>query len=75
MINTTQSIVKAIFNEFGASKKKNNFNAKIAKNEIDSIFEAQRRERLTSVNKVYAKAGFSACNITSMMVQNQIARG
>lgn len=71
----TQQHIKRVCTELGISKPRDNFFASIAKDDINKIIAAQKKNITTPANNLYAKAGFQAKTITSIMVQNQIAQG
>ncbi len=69
---STHSIINSIFSTLGlATKPTETFYKEISKSEIDKIIIAQRKQ--SRANDIYSNAGFPANNITSKMVQNQIA--
>jgi len=75
MLSTVRKIVEKVYNELSFEKKNDTFFSDIARSEIETKFAAQKKADYGHVNNVYRKAGFGAENITSMIVQNQLARG
>lgn len=76
MPNTMQQIVKKVFADFGRSKpvERDYVKESIAL-ELKKLERLQKKAKLTSANEDYAKAGFKAETLTSIMVQKQIAAG
>ena len=69
--NTTQMLVKRVYEETGKTRKRNTekaFFSQLAKHEIDNILNCQR----TSVNDQYSNSGFHADSLAGIMVQNQL---
>lgn len=77
VINTTQSIARRVFENFGLNEMfhKEELFSSIVKDEINKNIRVQKNDVHTSANSRYENAGFKATNITSLIVQNQIATG
>lgn len=65
----TSDIISKIYASVGKNKDKPSFFSRIAKDDIQKIFEAQQSHNLD-----YSTSGFQPTNITSATVQKQIAR-